>query len=184
MKRTFSTLSALVVLAALAIVIAMSPKHSVRPVYAQSGCTLATLTGSYSFAYSALSAPVVPPSTTLGVYEPHAMVGVGAFDGAGNFSGTVVVQSKGGGNPALGTVFSGTYTIKSNCTGSMEVLISDPPVSTPAAIGTPVGASPSNNTVLLGLAVAGGGTEFFASPVGGDDVGIFDFKTQAAGNGS
>lgn len=182
MKRPFSTLSALVVLAALAIVVTMSPKHTVRPVYAQSGCTVATLTGSYSFAYSAFSGRGTPPNTGPTVYTPHAMVGVGTFNGAGTFSGVVAVQSMSGGNSALGTTFSGTYTVNSNCTGSMEVLIGSPSLFTPAVPGRAVEASQSDS-VILNLAIVGGGAEFFAASVGGDDTGIFDFKTQAVGSG-
>src|SRR6266568_2023723 len=83
--RIASALLALAVLAALAIVTTTS-KHTVRAVYASTGCTDATLTGNYGFNYSGSTSSHGPTTTTVGPVVPIAAVGVFTFDGAGNVS--------------------------------------------------------------------------------------------------
>jgi len=76
---------AVAVLAAL-VIEPRTSKHSVRAVYAQSGCSEATLTGNYGFEFNGFTTAgrgqQSPPT------RPLAAVGVITFDGAGNLSFT------------------------------------------------------------------------------------------------
>ncbi len=110
--RIVSALLASAVLAALVIVTTTS-KHAVRAVYAQSGCTNATLTGSYGFTYTG--------QILLGakgpVNERFDAVGQATADGAGNFSANFTGSVNGvitTNNP-----YTATYTVNSDCTGSL-----------------------------------------------------------------
>ena len=135
MKRIVGVLLALAVLAALVIVTTIS-KHSVRAVYAQSGCSLATLNGNYAFSQSSFA-----PKKLNGNQLPGADVGVFTFDGAGNFS--VAYADAFAGVISRNQTGSGTYTVNSDCTGSVSC-------------GTGDCAGVTANTVIIG-----DGTEFF-----------------------
>jgi hypothetical protein len=158
MKQIVRGVLALAVLAALAIVITTS-KYAVRPVYAQSGCSLATLTGNYAF-----SQPGFTPKNSNGNPLPFATVGVFTFDGAGNFSATYTDMSPGkpGGysTPLQGQTASGTYTVNSDCTGSISITGGD-------AAG-----------ITANLVIIGGGTEVFGINTTPFVIGTFDFKKQ------
>jgi ABC-type Fe3+-siderophore transport system permease subunit len=112
--RIFSVLLALAVLAALAIV-TTTLRHTVRAVYASNGCTDATLTGNYAFNFTGFTTPVFP--NVEGQEVPIAAVGVFTFDGAGNFSTSFTSALNG--DISTGNTASGTYTVNSNCTGSI-----------------------------------------------------------------
>jgi hypothetical protein len=123
MKRKIGALLALAVLPALAIVAATS-KYGVRPVYAQDGCSLATLNGRYGFSQQGFENRVGsdPAETKL----PFADVGVFSFDGAGNFSVSYTDISPG--PPAYVPVQatgSGAYTVNSACTGTLTCTTGD-----------------------------------------------------------
>jgi hypothetical protein len=130
MKRTLSTLLLFVLSATL-----------VPAVYADSGCTDATLTGSYSFNVSGWYPSVnkkghlILPNSTI-----TNLVGTATFDGAGHFSTSFVscnngVCSKGGGK--------GPYSVKSDCSGKLK-------------LGTGKNATPWT------FAIANGGNQFYA----------------------
>ena len=121
MKRIVSALLALAVFAALVIVTTTITKHGVRAVYAQSGCSLATLSGRYAFSASGFT-----PKGSMGNLLPAAAVGVFTFDGAGNLSTTYTDVSPGKPTyiPLEGTG-SGTYTVNSDCTGSASCTTGD-----------------------------------------------------------
>ena len=135
MKRIVSALLVLAVFAALAVVVATS-KHGVRAVYAQSGCSVATLSGNYAFSQSGFT-----PKKLNGNQLPAADVGVFAFDGTGNvsaswtdvFAGVVTTNHTG----------SGTYTVNSDCTGSLS------------------GTTGDLAGVTANMVIIGGGTEIF-----------------------
>jgi len=117
--RIVSALLALAVLAAL-VIVTTTPKHGVRAVYASSGCTDATLTGNYSFVYSGFT---TPNRSVAGQEDPQAAVGVFTFDGAGNVSTSYAVSFRGvTSGSQSGT---GTYSVNSDCTGSMSFTTGD-----------------------------------------------------------
>ena len=154
MKRIVSALFALAVLAALAIVTTTS-KRTVRPVYAQSGCSLATLTGKYAFVYTGFGTPgSAPPKPPIPDKAPVAAVGVLTFDGAGNLPLVYTISINGVVSSASDT---GTYTINSDCTGSLT----DETIST-----------------HFNLVILGGGAEAFDVETDGGLTFTFDAKKQ------
>ena len=105
-KRIFSLLFV------LAVVVTTT-----SPVYAQ--CSNATLTGSYGFKQQGFGLRNSKPAK-LGNMIPFATVGVVTFDGAGNasFTLTQVFNSEGG---AFFEAIPGTYTVNSDCTGTIAI---------------------------------------------------------------
>ena len=105
-KRIFSLLFV------LAVVVTTT-----SPVYAQ--CSNATLTGSYGFKQQGFGLRNSKPAK-LGNMIPFATVGVVTFDGAGNasFTLTQVFNSEGG---APFEAIPGTYTVNSDCTGTIAI---------------------------------------------------------------
>jgi len=90
---------------------------STSTVYAQ--CSNATLTGSYGFKQQGFGLRNSKPAK-LGNMIPFATVGVVTFDGAGNasFTLTQVFNSEGG---AFFEAIPGTYTVNSDCTGTIAI---------------------------------------------------------------
>lgn len=124
MKRTITTLLAMVALAAT-VVWVFSMKHgvSVLPVVrAQNqngGCSLASLNGAYAVERQgtilAQLLPVLPP--------PPASFGeasIAHFNGAGSFFGSATVNI---GGAVASPAFTGTYTVNSDCTGTVTVSV-------------------------------------------------------------
>ena len=141
MKRILS------VLFALAVVVTTS-----STVYAQ--CGNATLTGNYAFIYSGSNAPghSVTGKNTFG----NAAVGVFTFDGAGNF--TVSYTVVGNGHASSTSVpDTGTYTVNSDCTGSLTDTTID---------------------VHFNIVTVGGGAEFFAIQTDEGNTDTLDAKKQ------
>ena len=141
MKRIFS------VLFALAVVVTTT-----SAVYAQ--CSNATLTGNYAFSLSGANAPgrSVTGKNTFG----NAAVGVFTFDGAGNLSVIFTVVFNGHAT-SISVPDTGTYTVNSDCTGTLT----DPSAD-----------------VHFNLATVGGGTEFFAIQTDEGSTDTFDAKKQ------
>ena len=104
MKRIFSLLFV------LAVVVTTTSS-----VYAQ--CSNATLTGSYGLIGDGFGTRGPSPKSKV---VPFAQVGVVTFDGAGNASFTVtqVFDNEGGG---LFEAVPGTYTVNSDCTGTVTI---------------------------------------------------------------
>jgi len=113
MKRILGASLALAVSATL-VFVATSWKHGVPAVHAQGGCSVATLTGNYSFTATGATAPSRSGRGKNNV--PFAAVGVITFDGAGNFSDTYTVVLNGVASPASDV---GTYTVNSDCSGTL-----------------------------------------------------------------
>ena len=104
MKRIFSLLFALTV-----VVTTTSTVHA--------QCSNATLTGSYAFNHLGFETRFHPPT---GNELPFADVGVLTFDGVGNLSVTTTFVFDGGGGQPFGPA-TGTYTVNSDCTGTITV---------------------------------------------------------------
>jgi hypothetical protein len=150
MKRIIGVSLALAVSAALLVLSPIS-KPGVQVVHAQSGCNVGTVAGTYGFNNPGF---VTANHSVKGAEVPFAAMGIIAFDGAGNVSGTYTLAFKGG--ISSGNTFSGTYTVNSDCTGS-----------------TTVTGAPNLNLVILG-----GGTEIFAIETTPSFTGILDAKKQ------
>ena len=141
MKRILS------VLFALAVVVTTT-----STVYAQ--CSNATLTGNYPFIYSGANAPghSVTGKNTFG----NAAVGVFTFDGAGNFTVSYTVVFNGQAS-STNVPDSGTYTLNSDCTGTL----------TDTSIG-----------IHFNIATAGGGAEILGIQTDPGNTDTFDAKRQ------
>jgi hypothetical protein len=107
MRRIPGALLALAVLAVL-LVVTTTSKHGVRTVYAQSGCSVATLRGNYGVTFSGF---LVDNNTS----QPFYGEGLVTFDGAGNSSGTLNFSLNG--VPTLNSPYTATYTVNLDCTG-------------------------------------------------------------------
>jgi len=94
------------ILAMLLIGISIS-LGTVRKVPAKSGCTNASLRGSYG---------IHATGTTPG--GPLAIVGVISYDGAGGLTGTLFVRRTGSTTTEVVPLAGGTYTIHPDCTVS------------------------------------------------------------------
>jgi hypothetical protein len=86
-------------------------------VYAQ--CSNATLTGSYGFKQDGFDNNG-KKDPKLGNEIPFANVGLVTFDGVGNLSVTTTFVFNGGGGQPFGPA-TGTYTVNSDCTGTITV---------------------------------------------------------------
>ncbi len=149
MKRTFSALLGFVIAATLVVVVA-SRKHALPSVHA-SGCSLGTLTGNYAFSNPGFTTPKAP---VTGNEDPFAAVGVLTFDGVGGASVSFTLAFRGVITP--GQSAPGTYTVNSDCTGS---------ISFPTVVNF--------NTVIIG-----DGAEIFGIETTPSFTGTFDAKKQ------
>lgn len=155
MKRIVSALAVIGALAALAIMTAAS-KPGVGPVYASSGCTDATLNGNYGYLFTGFTGHVPLINNNGPTSVPFAAVGLATFDGAGNFSGTITSSANGAISSTL--PFATTYTVNSDCTGT---------------IGTPGGG-----TDTFAIVIVGGGAEVLALETGRGGTETVDLKKQ------
>ena len=86
------------------------------------GCGLKTLHGNYGGVWAGLLFPG-PPQTTpqpITAFQPLNAMETSNFDGAGNFTSTVVASV--GGTPAQTFPDAGTYTVNPNCTGTLTLV--------------------------------------------------------------
>ena len=121
--KTFPVIRAIVgagvIVVALAVANLRSPRpagHAILVVRADSDCTLATLNGTY-----AVSRQGTLLTSVLGLPAPAPWgeVARAVFDGAGSFSGSATLNI---GGAVLNSVpFTGTYTVSSDCTGTITV---------------------------------------------------------------
>jgi len=136
MKRIVSAFLALAVSAAL-VVVATNWKHSPRAVHAQSGCSVATLTGNYGVSWQGFDILIAGTHAV-----PWAGVGVLSVDGKGNV--TITFTSALNGKISTGATGAGSYTVNPDCTGSLSFTSGD-------------AAGETANIVIVG-----GGTEVLA----------------------
>lgn len=89
-------------------------------VRASEGCSVKTLHGIYGGVGSLLTLPSSTPGAipqSIAAFQPFDFLEVITFDGSGNFQSTITASV--GGTPAQSFPDSGTYTVNSNCTGSL-----------------------------------------------------------------
>ncbi len=103
-------------LLALALVLA-KPAHVVK---AQSGCTNATLNGSYGYLLQTFFLPHqgTPVSSAL----VGASTGVETFDGNGNTYGSETLNASG---TVLHFTYTGTYSVNKDCTATATLTLSN-----------------------------------------------------------
>lgn len=165
MKRTMTSLLAIAGLAAVAMLAPTAKHHftSLPVVYAQSGCSNATLSGNYGLTFSGFQLQGyngISGSISAAFYG----AGLLTFDGAGNFAGAIS-GSENGSLPGhrytliLNSPATGTYTVNSDCTVSFT--------STPGSGG--------DNFVG---AIVGGGSEVLLTDISAPDTLNMDLKRQ------
>jgi hypothetical protein len=86
-------------------------------VFAQSGCTDATVSGPYAVTFLGWATPPPKTATEGKSSAPVAAAGIATFDGAGNWSTSFT--SSHNGDITSATSVPGTYTVNSNCTGTI-----------------------------------------------------------------
>jgi hypothetical protein len=155
MKRIVSSVLALAALAAL-VVVTTTSRRDVQPVYAQSGCTDATLIGNYAVIQPA--GFTTPKKATTGNEVPWQIVGVITFDGAGNASASYSGSLNG--SVFTGQTTSGTYIVNSDCSASLSFTSGD-------------AAGYTANMVIIG-----GGAEVFGTSTNTGNTASFDAKRQ------
>ena len=154
MKRILSALLTLAAAAALVVLPLMS-KHDVTAVHAHSGCTDATLTGSYGFTFSGFQIQQGKNGKSRNV--PFYGAGTGAFDGAGNVSAAFTFGLNG--KITTDAPYTGTYAANSDCTGSVI-------------------ATHGTNGDNFELVILGGGAEVLAVDTSDGETLTADFKRQ------
>jgi hypothetical protein len=85
------------------------------------GCSLGTLHGRYAGVWTGLLDLSGPPKNPqlIGKFTPYDGMEVSRWDGAGNFSASDVFAI--GGTPAQPTNDKGSYTVSSDCTGTLTL---------------------------------------------------------------
>ncbi len=148
MKRAITTLGIMAAMTAIVISVptVKYPAAALPVVHAQeteSGCSLASLNGSY-----ALDRQGTLVTSVLGLPAPAPWgeVAFEHFDGAGAFSGKATVNV--GGGVLSGTV-TGTYTVNNDCTGTKTV-------------NTPVGLTVHEAIIVIGRRMIGTQTDPWA----------------------
>ena len=154
MKKILRVSLVLVISALSVMVITTSKsKQGVRTVYAQSGCSNATLNSKYAFTDTGFE------KSQRSQKEPEipiAVVGVLGFDGDGHASLNFNIAFDG--SIAEGLTNTGTYTVNSDCTGAISF----------------TGDIPIN----FDMVVIGGGIEIFGLPTSPGLTQTFDAKKQ------
>jgi hypothetical protein len=114
MKRSIAA-TTFVPLFATALVLGIVPR-------AQAGehreCSNATLRGSYGYTAEGTLLPTIAPPPSAG---PFAEIGRQTFDGRGNTEATATASANGN---IVELTIAGTYTVNSDCTGSMTFDVS------------------------------------------------------------
>ena len=151
MKRIVRVFLASAVLTSLAFVTA-TLKHRVHPVHAQSGCSNATLIGNYGFSFGGFQ---IQHGTQRSV--PFYGAGLGTFDGRGNVSATFNFGVNG--NITTNQPYTATYTVNSDCTGSVT-------------------ATPESGGDNFSFVIVGGGAEVLAVDISTGETLTADFKRQ------
>jgi len=155
--RTVRDFAAAIALVALLSILGATSKHMARAAYAASGCSISTLTGNYGFTQTGF---FNFSKNGGGGYAPTADVGIANFDGTGHF--TAMFTDSTNGKITTGLSAPGTYTVDSNCTGTMTIVN----VTSP-------GENANYTTVILG-----GGTEMMAISTNNEATQTVSIKKQ------
>jgi hypothetical protein len=129
-------------------------------VYAQSACSNTTLNSNYAFTDSGFadSGLFMRHARVKGTAVPVSAVGVLSFDGAGDVSfSSLTLVVNGGISSETG---SGSYTVNSDCTGSISL------------------TNGSIAGITFNMVIAGGGTEIFGILTSPGNTQSFDAKKQ------
>jgi hypothetical protein len=109
MKRTIAPTS-LVIVFATVFVLGIVPRAQANE---HKECSNATLHGSFGYTATGTLLPAAAPPPFAG---PFAEVGRQTFDGNGNTTATATINANGN---IINVTIQGTYTVNSDCTGSM-----------------------------------------------------------------
>jgi len=153
MKRIVGGFLVVAVSAAL-LVLCPTSKHGVPVVHAQSGCSVASLSGNYGFIQPAGSVHLSAKAPSV----PWQFAGLVTFDGAGNASASYAVSING--KIYTNQTVAGPYTVNSDCTGTVAWTSGN-------------GAGLTYNTVLVD-----GGNEIFAVDTSTGDTASLIAKKQ------
>ena len=145
MKRT-AIAQTLIITLATALALGIAPKAKAQGL----GCSNASLRG--TFAYTSTGFITAPPP----IAGPIAEVGTQTFDGNGNTTATATLSGNG---TLYQLTITGTYTVKSDCTGTFTLQVTFPPA-------TGIGTIP----VPVFFVIDGFGTEFQAIETGPGNV--------------
>jgi hypothetical protein len=157
MKRTITALLATSVLAGL-VILAPGTKHGltvVPVVHAQSGCSVATLSGNYGFTFG--GSYLYKQKNGSKKDAPWVGAGLAKFDGAGNATATWAQSSDG--QITTNNSWTGTYTVNSDCTGLLT-------------------ATPGSGGANMSFAIVGGGAEALGVDTDRNSAWTIDFKKQ------
>lgn len=146
-------LAALALVAGLATITAT--KHAVPTIYAASGCSIATLHGSYA---AIQPAGFTTHHATTGSEVPWQVVGIFTFDGSGNTFAAYTAAVDGA--IYQKQTSAGTYAVNPDCTGTISLTTGD-------AAG-----------YAADLAISGSGAEMFGISTSAGDTATFDAKKQ------
>lgn len=141
----------------LALLLTLTKTKVMQTVHASSGCGLSTLSGNYGFTQTGF---YNFSENGGGGYAPTADVGLVAFDGNGNFTANFTDSTNG--KVTTGLSAPGTYTVNSNCTGTLTIVN----VTSP-------GENAHYTTVVLGS-----GTEMMAISTDNEATQTVDMKKQ------
>jgi len=111
----------LVVISAVMLAVFGSSSNLLPRVKAHEGCSLKTLRGTYGGVWTGLIYPGATPATpqTINTFLPYDGMEVSNWDGTGNFSASDTFAV--GGTPGQPANDAGTYTVDSNCTGTLTL---------------------------------------------------------------
>jgi Lipocalin-like domain len=111
MRRILSLVVVGLVVAAMVLVVAMPALTDAKDENAGAKCSEATLDGRYLFGYDGF---VVKGNEKV----PFAIAGYEVFDGNGHVKGVATTNENG--KVTRNEPFSGTYTVKEDCTGTVR----------------------------------------------------------------
>ena len=152
MKRMITSLSAIAVLATVAMLAPTAKHHltALSVVHAQSGCSSATLSGNYGLTFSGFQ---LQHKKSVPFYG----AGLATSDGAGDLAATFAASVNGIGS--TNNPYTATYTVNSDCTVSLT--------ATPGSGG--------DNFVGV---IVGGGSEVLVTDISAPDTLNLDLKKQ------
>jgi hypothetical protein len=151
----------------------------------RSGCSVANLRGLYGFVLNPtqIQTQTSAAGTTTGgtTTEATTVFGYLDFDGAGN----VIAQPVSAGSPATSTpysalVFTGTYTVNSDCSGSISIT---PLSAASTSTGTTTTASSTNQALTISFVISPPTSNGSASAAGAPTLNLSFSDSDESGGG-